>query len=84
MVRFYSELFGLRVTDRGRGRRFNNDLVFMSADPEHHHQLVISSGRPHDATFSTIMQISFKADAIDDLRRVSTEAPRWAPPGSLP
>ncbi|MCK7495218.1 MAG: hypothetical protein MZW92_32065 [Comamonadaceae bacterium] len=46
MVRFYSELFGLRVMDRGRGRTFNTDLVFMSADPEHHHQLVIASGRP--------------------------------------
>ncbi|KPK17652.1 MAG: glyoxalase [Betaproteobacteria bacterium SG8_41] len=75
MVRFYSELFGLRVTDRGQGQTFKNDLVFMSADPEHHHQLVISSGRPPEATFSTIMQLSFKADAIDDLRRTSAKAP---------
>ena len=75
MVHFYSELFGLRVTDRGRGRTFNTDLVFMSADPEHHHQLVIASGRPPEATFSTIMQLSFKADAIDDLRRAQAKAP---------
>lgn len=75
MVRFYSELFGLRVTDRGRGRTFKNDLVFMSAHPNHHHQLVLSSGRPSEATFSTVMQLSFKAEAIDDLRRISAAAP---------
>lgn len=60
MVRFYAGLFGLRVTDRGRGKTFKNDLVFMSADPEHHHQLVISSGRPPEAVFGTVMQLSFK------------------------
>jgi catechol 2,3-dioxygenase len=75
MVGFYSELFGLRVTDRGRGRTFKNDLVFMSADPKHHHQLVLSSGRPPEATFSTVMQLSFKVQAIDDLRRISAAAP---------
>ena len=75
MVHFYAELFDLKVTDRGRGRTFKNDLVFMSAHPDHHHQLVISSGRPADATFSTVMQLSFKADAIDDLRRASVTAP---------
>jgi catechol 2,3-dioxygenase len=75
MVRFYAELFNLRVTDRGRGKTFKNELVFMSADPEHHHQLVICSGRPPEAEFSTIMQLSFKAAAIDDLRRISSAAP---------
>lgn len=75
MVRFYSGLFGLRVTDRGRGRTFKNDLVFMSAHSAHHHQLVISSGRPPEASFSTVMQLSFKAEAIDDLRRISAAAP---------
>ena len=75
MVRFYSGLFGLRVTDRGRGRTFKNELVFMSAHPNHHHQLVISSGRPPEAAFSTIMQLSFKVDAIEDLRRIEVAAP---------
>lgn len=75
MVRFYTVLFDLKVTDRGRGRTFKNDLVFMSAHPDHHHQLVISSGRPAEATFSTVMQLSFKVQAIDDLRRVSIAAP---------
>jgi catechol 2,3-dioxygenase len=76
MLTFYMTLFGLKITDKGRGRTFQNDLVFLSAHPEHHHQLVLSSGRPADATFSTVMQLSFKAQAIDDLRRISAAAPR--------
>lgn len=75
MIRFYSALFDLKITDRGQGRTFKNELVFMSAHPDHHHQLVISSGRPPEATFSTVMQLSFKATSIDDLRQVSIAAP---------
>ena len=58
----------------GRGRRLNNDLVFLSADPGQHHQLVLSSGRPAEATFSTVMQLAFKVERIEDLRRISRAA----------
>jgi catechol 2,3-dioxygenase len=75
MLGFYMTLFELKVTDKGRGRVFQHDLVFLSAHPDHHHQLVLSSGRPTDATFSTVMQLSFKAQSIDDLRRIAAGAP---------
>lgn len=68
MVAFYTEVFGLTITDRGEGRTFKNTLVFMSASPDQHHQLVIASGRPAEATFSTVMQISFPVPSIQHLR----------------
>ncbi len=71
---FYSGLFDLKVTDRGRSRVFGHELLFLSADPAHHHQLVLCSGRPASAVFSTVMQISFRVTAIDDLRRISAVA----------
>jgi catechol 2,3-dioxygenase len=74
MVNFYTTLFGLKITDRGVGRTFKNTLVFLSARPEQHHQLVIASGRPADATFSTVMQLSFLVQRIDDLRRIRADA----------
>lgn len=74
MCNFYTTIFDLRITDRGRGRRFNNDLIFLSADPSQHHQLVLSSGRPAEATFSTVMQLAFKVGQIEDLRRISRAA----------
>lgn len=74
MVAFYTEVFGLKVTDRGVGVTFKNTLVFLSARPQQHHQLVIASGRPADATFSTVMQLSFMVQRIDDLRRIRRDA----------
>ncbi|OUM03969.1 VOC family protein [Variovorax sp. JS1663] len=71
MVAFYTETFDLTITDRGVGRTFRNDLVFTSASPDQHHQLVLASGRPADATFSTVMQISFVVPSIQHLRDIS-------------
>ncbi len=74
MHRFYTDVFGLKETDRGVGKTFKNTLVFLSARGDQHHQLVLSTGRPADATFSTVMQLSFKVEQINDLRRVRNDA----------
>jgi catechol 2,3-dioxygenase len=77
MVSFYTEVFQLTVTDRGVGRTFKNTLVFLSASPDQHHQLVIASGRPPEATFSTVMQISFAVPDIQHLRDISRKAAEY-------
>lgn len=74
MVAFYTETFELTVTDRGVGRTFKNELVFTSASADQHHQLVLASGRPADARFSTVMQISFVVPSIQHLRDVTRRA----------
>lgn len=76
MVSFYTGVFGLTVTDRGVGRTFKSELVFMSASPEQHHQLVLASGRPAEATFSTVMQVSFKVPGLQSLRDIWATAER--------
>lgn len=68
MVQFYSRIFGLTVTDRGRSSR-GVDIAFLSRDPAEHHQVAIAGGRPKDATFSTIQQISFRVPGLEDLRQ---------------
>ncbi len=74
MVDFYTQVFGLTVTDRGRGRTFQSELVFMSASVDQHHQLVLASGRPKEATFSTVMQISFAVPSIQHIRDIQAGA----------
>ena len=69
MTRFYTRVFGLQLTDQGEGRNFKVKLHFLSASPDQHHQLVLASGRGADAP-TTVMQLSFKVGAIDDLRRI--------------
>ncbi|MGY4309315.1 catechol 2,3-dioxygenase [Bradyrhizobium sp. USDA 4369] len=64
---FYCRTLDLVVTDRGVGRRFQNQLVFMSSQPNMHHQLALASGR-EPSSRSTVMQLSFKVTELDQLR----------------
>jgi len=73
MTRFYIKVFDLKMTDQGVGGTFKFQLNFLSGTPAQHHQLVLASGRPADAP-STVMQLSFKVQAIDDLRRIQAAA----------
>jgi catechol 2,3-dioxygenase len=70
---FYTKVFGLVVTDRGVGKTFRNELVFLSGAPDQHHQLVLSSGRAAD-TPSTVMQLSFKVNDLDEMRDLKAKA----------
>lgn len=73
MTRFYTRVFGLKLTDQGVGRNFKVPLHFLSGSAEQHHQLVLAGGRAADAP-STIMQLSFKVANLDELRRVRRSA----------
>jgi catechol 2,3-dioxygenase len=74
MTRFYVNVLGFTVTDRGVFGAM--DVVFMSRDPEEHHQIVLTTGRPHHLPKNTInpefgssiQQISFKMGSLADLR----------------
>jgi len=71
MEDFYSRVLGFTVTDRGRLQRPGGatvDLVFLSRDPDEHHQIVLASGRPDAAGFNPINQLSFKTDTLEGLK----------------
>ena len=74
MTTFYTRAFDLRITDRGRGNAFPHDLVFLSSDPDEHHQLVLVSGRPDDARFSTVMQLAFEVETLGEVRTAAQRA----------
>jgi len=74
MVDFYTRVLGLTLTDRGVGLNRTTDIAFLSANPEQHHQLALASGRPKDATFSTVMQTSFMVSSLNDLRAIRNAA----------
>lgn len=68
MRRFYVEVIGLVESDRGSGTTAPHDYIFLSADPTKHHQLLLATGRAAGAAPSTVNQISFKLDSLDELR----------------
>ncbi len=67
MIDFYTRVIGLVLTDRGPYRG-GGEIAFMSRTPEEHHQVVMVSGRKDDVHASTINQISFHVDTLEDLR----------------
>jgi catechol 2,3-dioxygenase-like lactoylglutathione lyase family enzyme len=70
MERFYTDLLGFTVTDRGDlpgpdGKPI--DLVFLSRDPNEHHQIVLAAGRPASIPHNPINQISLRTDDLHSL-----------------
>jgi catechol 2,3-dioxygenase len=65
MENFYTQHLGFVVTDRGEG---NNAMVFLSRNPEEHHQLVLNPGQLSQPIESPVDHISFRVDSISDLR----------------
>ncbi len=72
MEDFYTRVLEFTVTDRGRldGPQGPFDLVFLSRDPDAHHQIVLASGRPPSVSFNVINQISLHADSIATLKEM--------------
>lgn len=67
MKRFYSEVFGLTVSDEGGPPDFHLDMVFMSADPGEHHQFVMVADTEKSAA-NMAQQISFLVQSLDEMR----------------
>ena len=67
MLAFYQRVFGLAITDIDRSAK--RSIVFLTADPTSHHQLVLVTGRP-ESEQHLVNQISFRLKALAELRRV--------------
>lgn len=67
MVDFYTRFLKFVVSDRG-DRDDGGAIVFMTRDPNEHHQLVFASGKPAVLGFNVINQISFRVDSLATLR----------------
>lgn len=74
MVKFYTDVLGLVVTDQGESSGAGAHLTFMSADPGEHHQVVLVTGRPEDTGFNPINQVSFLISSLTELREVHKRA----------
>ncbi|MBT4487388.1 MAG: VOC family protein [Rhodospirillaceae bacterium] len=70
MLQFYSDVFGLTLTDAGRPPDFHLNIAFLSANPGEHHQMVLVGGREDDATANVAQQISFLVASLDEVREM--------------
>jgi catechol 2,3-dioxygenase len=78
MTQFYVDVLGFAITDHGIFGEMR--VAFLSRDPEDHHQIVLTTGRPDNLPKNTInpdfgpviQQISFKMPSLADLRDMKT------------
>ncbi len=72
MADFYSRVLGFAVSDSGELDTPHGKvaLVFLTRDPNEHHQIVLASGRPDSVPFNPINQISFRVRDFAGLREL--------------
>jgi catechol-2,3-dioxygenase len=72
MADFYTRVLEFTITDRGflPGPSGPMEIIFLSRNPDEHHQIVIMRGRPAEISFNIINQISLKADSLDTLKEM--------------
>jgi catechol-2,3-dioxygenase len=66
MEQFYTGFLGLLVSDSGNLGTVR--MVFLSRNPYDHHQIVLVAGRPPEAAFSVINQMSLRVEDLAALR----------------
>lgn len=76
MVDFFTSVYGLAVSDRGRmeGR---GEIVFLAADRADHHQLVLYEGRNAGAGAVHHNHVAFRVDSLARLRRIHAALEAW-------
>src|ERR1051325_10501448 len=67
MVDFYTRVMGFVISDQGTGRS-GARVVFMTQNPECHHQFVLFDGKPADLRYNPVNQISYRLDSLDTLK----------------
>ena len=67
MADFHQRVMGFVVSDSGTSRS-GARIVFMTQNPECHHQFVLFDGRPDELTYKPVNQISFRLDSLDTLK----------------
>lgn len=65
MSAFYTRHLGFAITDQGEGA---NGMVFLSRNPNEHHQLVLNPRQSHHTVESPLDHISFRVASLADLR----------------
>ncbi len=68
MCAFYTDVLGFKITDQGDARE--RRMVFLTRNPEVHHQFVFCTGRPDEVDFSVHNHVSFQLEELATLRDV--------------
>ena len=69
VVPFYTDILGFQVTDRGHIND-NVEAVFMSQDPENHHQIALADTLKDQTGGRNLGHVAFRMESLDELREL--------------
>jgi catechol-2,3-dioxygenase len=67
MLDFYTNVLGFEVTDRGQIRN-GLEIVFLSQDPDEHHQLAMVNSRADDERPNSLNHLAFRTPTFQDVK----------------
>lgn len=69
MLDFYTRVLGFEVTDRGEISS-GGQIVFLSQQPDEHHQLGMMLGRADDGPSNSLAHLAFRVEDMGELRGI--------------
>ena len=73
MLNFYTGLLDFTVTDRGPIAEGGPEIIFMSQDPDEHHQLAMITTRQDESPSNSVNHFAFRVDNFEDVTGLNGE-----------
>ncbi len=70
---FYTGILGFTVSDRGQLAENAPDIIFMSQDPEEHHQLAVLVKREDEGPSNSLNHMAFRVESFDDVKTLNSK-----------
>ena len=68
MLDFYANTLGFEITDRGPMGENAPDIVFMSQNPDEHHQLAMVQTRKDEEPSNSVNHFAFRLEGFEELQ----------------
>ncbi|MFT7688772.1 MAG: catechol 2,3-dioxygenase [Candidatus Azotimanducaceae bacterium] len=65
---FYTGVMGFTVSDRGLIGENGPSIIFMSQDPDEHHQLAVVTMRQDEQPANSLNHLAFRVESFDDVK----------------
>jgi catechol-2,3-dioxygenase len=83
MLNFYTDVLGFTISDRGPLGPGAPEIVFMSNDPDEHHQVAMVADRQGETTGNPLNHLAFRVESFEDVKslheRLSAEDTKILP-----
>ena len=70
MLDFYTNVLGFTISDRGPLGPQMPEIVFMSNDPDEHHQIAMVPGREGETAANPFNHIAFRVGTFEDVKEM--------------